>query len=123
MEAGKKRILIAENDPDMLFILHEVLGKAGYTVESSKGTSIVESKHRWPDLFIVDKDLKAVDGIEICRFLRVKRETKRIPIIMLSSQQVRRRAARAGVNEFLRKPFPVKALLQSVKKHLQESAE
>lgn len=119
MEAGKKRILIAEHDPDMLFILHEVLRKAGYAVESSKGTSIVESRHEWPDLFIVDKDLKSMDGMEVCKILKVREETKRIPIIMLSSYEVRKRAARAGVEEFMRKPFQVKTLLQTVKKHLQ----
>lgn len=121
MEAGKKRILIAENDPDMLFILHEVLRKAGYAVESSKGASIVEARHQWPDLFIVDKDLKAVDGIAVCKFLKVRDETKEIPIIMLSSYEIKKRATRIGVNEFIKKPFQVKALLRSVRKCLQAS--
>ncbi len=118
MEAGKKRILIAENDPDMLFILHQVLRKAGYAVESSKGTSIVEAKHTWPDLFIVDRDLPSIDGMAVCKFLRVRAETKCIPIIMLSSYEMRKKAARVGVNEFIKKPFDVNTLLKSVERHL-----
>ena len=74
MNADKRRILIVENDPDLLFILDTVFNNAGYVVEScSAGFGIVEFKHRWPDLFLLDNDLPTINGCAISKFLRVHR--------------------------------------------------
>lgn len=97
MRSVKRRILIVANDPDMLFVLDRVLNTAGYTVESCRvGSGIIESKHTWPDLFILDKDLPTIDGIAISKFLRIHRATKRIPIIMISNYEIECKARLAG---------------------------
>ncbi|HYE22389.1 MAG TPA: response regulator [Verrucomicrobiae bacterium] len=75
MQASDKRILIIENDSDMLFMLDRALNDAGYTVEACKvGSGIVEHKHTWPDLFILDKELPTIDGIAVCKFLRYMKQ-------------------------------------------------
>ena len=120
-----KKILIAEDDKDSLFILNMILNEAGFTVEPlPEGTSIVDRKSDWPDLFILDKNLSNIDGITLGKYLRLREETKNIPIIMISSyHKLKKKAKDAGINDFIEKPFYVKDLLQTVAKyvHLEEN--
>src|SRR5687768_10818851 len=102
-----KKILIAEDDQDILFILDMILKDAGYKVESlPDGRGIFERKKDWPDLFILDKDMPVIDGLAICRYLKLNPATKDIPIIMISAFHfLKGRAKKAGVNDFIEKPF------------------
>lgn len=119
MNAVKKRILVIESDPDLLFILDKVFNNAGYLVEScAAGLGIVELKHTWPDLFVLDNDLPTINGLAISKFLRVHCQTKNIPIIMFSKYNIQRKAQLAGVDQFICKPFELRYLLEIVQKHL-----
>lgn len=121
MNMVEKRILIIESDPDLLFILDKVLNNAGYLVESSSaGLGIVEFKHIWPDLFILDNDLPTINGLAISKFLRVNSRTKGIPIILFSNYNIEHKARRAGVDQFICKPFELRFLLEVVDKHLRD---
>jgi DNA-binding response OmpR family regulator len=115
-----KKILIAEDDADIRFILNLVLNEAGYDVQPfPSGTPIIEGECEWPDLFILDKALPTIDGLALCKFLKVKEETKDIPIIMISSyHKLRSKAREIGVDDFLEKPFDLKELLGVVEKHI-----
>jgi DNA-binding response OmpR family regulator len=115
-----KKITIAEDDQDILFILDMILNDAGYQVEAlNDGTSIVAGKKEWPDLFILDKDMPMIDGIAISKFLRLNEQTKNIPIIMISAyHKLKSKAREAGVNDFLEKPFELKDLLNIVGKYI-----
>jgi DNA-binding response OmpR family regulator len=116
----RKKILLAEDDADIRFILNLILNDAGYSVEPlSEGNTIVEGKHEWPDLFILDKALPTIDGFAICKYLKVKEETRNIPIIMISSyHKLRSKAREIGVDDFIEKPFDLKDLLKVVDKHI-----
>jgi DNA-binding response OmpR family regulator len=113
------KILLAEDDPDIRFILKLVLNDAGYqVVPLPAGDTIVEGKHEWPDLFILDKSLPVIDGLAICKFLKVKEETRDIPIIMISSyHKLKSKAREVGVDDFIEKPFDIQNLLSLVRKH------
>lgn len=115
-----KKILLAEDDEDIRFILNLVLHEAGYDVKPlPTGSEIVEGKHEWPDLFILDKALPTIDGLAICKYLKIQKETKDIPIIMISSyHKLRSRAKEIGVDDFIEKPFDLKELLKVVNKHI-----
>ena len=117
-----KKILIAEDDKDSLFILNMILNEAGFTVEPlPEGTSIVDRKSDWPDLFILDKNLSNIDGITLGKYLKLREETKNIPIIMISSyHKLKKKAKDAGINDFIEKPFYVKDLLQTVAKYVHQ---
>jgi len=119
-----KKILLAEDDPDIRFILNMVLQGAGYEVEPMPtGNAIVEERHNWPDLFILDKALPTIDGFAICKYLKINRETRDIPIIMISSyHKLKSKAQELGVADFLEKPFDIKELLEVVGKHTNVSA-
>jgi len=115
-----KKIMVAENDQDILFILDMILNHAGYRVEPlNDGCSIVTGNKEWPDLFILDKDMPTVDGLAICKYLRLNEQTKNTPIIMISAyHEFKKQASAAGANDFIEKPFEVKALLKKVSKYL-----
>jgi DNA-binding response OmpR family regulator len=115
-----KKITVAENDQDILFILDLVLKDAGYKVEPlHDAVSIVSGAKEWPDLFILDKDMPTIDGLAVCKYLRVNKETKDIPIIMISAyHKLKKRAREVGANDFLEKPFDLKTLLGTVCKYV-----
>lgn len=116
----EKKIVIAEDDPDIRLILDMLLKGAGYSVEAfSQASSIVDGQHNKADLFILDKDLPVIDGLAVCKYLRLKKDTKHVPIIMISAHHyLKGKAAEVGVNEFIEKPFGVRSLLSTVEKHI-----
>ena len=120
-----KKILVAEDDEDILYILDRVLSEAGYVGEPlSTGEPIVSKTTGWPDLFILDKDIPGVNGIAVSKFLRLRDETKHIPIIMISAYHyLKKRAEQAGVDEFIQKPFELKKLLAVVNKYVNSKHE
>jgi CheY-like chemotaxis protein len=115
-----KKILIAEDDADIRFILDMILNDAGYNVEPlSEGTSIVTREKDWPDLFILDKEMPVIDGLALCKYLKLKDETKDIPVIMISAyHKLKKKAKEAGVDDFIEKPFELKDLLRTIDKYI-----
>lgn len=115
-----KKIIVAEDDKDILFILDMILNDAGYQVEPlTDGASIVSGRKDWPDLFILDKDIPSIDGLAICKYLKLKKETKNIPVIMISCfHYLKNKAKEAGVDEFVEKPFELKHLLSIVDQYI-----
>jgi DNA-binding response OmpR family regulator len=112
----KKKIILVEDDLDILFTLGVILEGAGYQVEPlSSAQSIVDGNYICPDLFVLDKRMPDMDGLDVCRHLRSKAESKDIPIIIISaSPKFGPHALKAGANAFLEKPFQMKALLELV---------
>ena len=115
------RILIIEDDPEILSALNIVLGSVGFDVDVLlKGDSILRNQFVTPDVFLIDKWLPDVDGLDICRYLKSKPNYKAIPVIMLSaSEQLRDRAFEAGADEFMEKPFLVQDLVDLIHKALE----
>lgn len=115
-----KKIVIAEDDADIRLILNMLLKDAGYSVEAfSQASSIIDGKHDKADLFILDKDLPVIDGLAVCKYLRLKKDTKDVPIIMISAYHyLKGKAKEVGVNDFIEKPFGVRNLLSMVEKHI-----
>ena len=116
----KKKILLADDDPDTLLLLRKILTDKGYEVECiDNASNIVSGRiHEWPDLFILDKEMKLIDGIAICKFLRLHKIAKHIPIVMISGFDCRSRAMTAGVDYYIDKPFDVAELLEAIDKCL-----
>lgn len=115
MSGHGKRVLIVEPDNDMVFILRKALSDSGYLVETcDNGTAVVERSMPWPDVFIIDKDLPTIDGIAICKFLRVQSATKEIPVILISTHSIKTKAERAGADAFLTKPFELNRLIETL---------
>lgn len=120
-----KRIVLAEGNQDTRFILDRVLHAAGYQVESlTEGIKIIDGKIGLPDVFVLDQELQVIDGFAISKFLRIKKETRKIPIIMLSpNPELQTKARKIGVTDFLQKPFTTKHLLTVIEKHVNKASD
>jgi CheY-like chemotaxis protein len=115
----KKKIYVAEDDLDILFALNTMLEDAGYDVLLSHCGSPVLQRNLPPtDLFILDKRMPDVDGLDVCRHLRAQASTKDVPVIMISAiRNFEDQALKAGANHFIEKPFQMNQLLQLVAKY------
>ena len=118
----RKKILVADDDPEIAFCLLEILEGAGYQVKvSSCGKSILEGSYSWVDLFILDKKMPDVDGLALCRHLRAQSATRNTPVIMISAApQTGNEALLAGANDYIEKPFHVHYLLNVVSKYTRD---
>jgi DNA-binding response OmpR family regulator len=116
-----KKILIVEDDEPVLDVLEQMLQAAGYQTESyTDGNAIFEGKFNLPDLFLVDKQLSGIDGLDLCSYLKIRDVTSTIPVVMISaSPNVAILARHMGADDFIEKPFDRKTLLEAIQKHLR----
>ena len=114
-----KKILVAEDDLGLQDVLKIILENAGYDVQIfSKGELIMQRKFSIPDLFLLDKQLSGIDGIDICKFLKAHPTTRHIPVVMISANpNIAELATSAGADNWIEKPFEVKALLEMVRNY------
>src|SRR5690242_11896854 len=107
MQGGRKKILVVDDDPDILEFLAVILEEEGYAVLTSDKGEFLEQLHNGglPDLILVDVLLSGKDGRAVVRHLKSREETKRIPVIMISAHPSAENTAReAGAEDFLAKP-------------------
>lgn len=121
----KKKIIVAEDDSDTRYMLELLLGHAGYDVEClDEGTSLVQRNGKWPDLFILDRNMPSIDGLALCKYLRIQPATRDIPILMISADPfLEEKSKRNGANACIEKPFSGQYLLNVVKRFIQPGAE
>jgi CheY-like chemotaxis protein len=115
-----KKIALVEDDPAIMDVLSLLFKTQQMEVTCYiNGSALLEKRFEIPDIFLIDKQLSGVDGLEICRHLKSGATTKHIPVIVISaSPHVRQQAMIAGANEFIEKPFSNKLLLGIVFRHL-----
>jgi CheY-like chemotaxis protein len=111
-----KTVLITEDDPAIMDALEIVFTRGGYRVLSySNGSALLVNDFEKPDIFLIDRQLSGIDGLDICRHLKTDPETSVIPVIIFSaSPHVHNQAIAAGADEFIEKPFSNKAVLDLV---------
>src|SRR5688500_6558781 len=112
----KKRILITDDDPGLQDIFKIILEKAGYSVKVlTNGNEILENNFLLLDLFLLDKQLSGIDGIDVCKYLKSKKRTCKIPVIMVSANpNIAALSEQAGADDYIEKPFQVKDLLTMI---------
>ena len=117
-----KKIILAEDDPGIQDSIQMILETEGYQVTVfPNGDDLLNRRFETPDLFILDRQLSGVDGLDICRILKEDNDAKAIPIIILSaSPQIGSMAREAGAQDFLEKPFRIDALRKMVAKHIAD---
>ncbi len=121
MRSRKKKILVVDDEPDILEFLQVILEEEGYAVLTSDKGEFLEQLHNGglPDLILVDVLLSGKDGREIVKHLKSQEETKHIPVIMFSAHPSAEQTAReAGAEDFLAKPFEIDELLAKVATYL-----
>jgi len=115
----KPSILIVEDEEALTLLLRYNLDAAGYDVESvGRGDDAdLRLRESTPDLVILDWMLPDISGIELCRRLRSRPESRQLPIVMLTArgeESDRVRGLSTGADDYIVKPFSVPELLARV---------
>jgi len=119
MEASKKRILIADDEPDILEIINYNLTKEGYEVYTAKdgNEALDRAKLLNPDLIILDIMMPKKTGIEVCNILRSQslfNETLIIFLTALSDENSQIKGLETGADDYVSKPISPKVLVSRV---------
>lgn len=121
------KVLVVEDEGPLAELLRYNLEAAGYTVlhaESGEDAEVLLSEEA-PDLVVLDWMLPSTSGIEICRRLRARSETRQVPIIMLtarSEEADRIRGLSTGADDYVVKPFSLPELMARVRALLRRAA-
>jgi two-component system phosphate regulon response regulator PhoB len=119
-------ILIVEDEEPLTLLLRYNLEAEGYSVDSvARGDDAdIRLREHVPDLVLLDWMLPGLSGIELCRRIRSRRETERLPVIMLTARGEegdRVRGLATGADDYIVKPFSVPELLARVRALLRRA--
>lgn len=119
------RILIIDDEPELVKAVEVRLKASGYEVEVAYDgkAGIDKAKEVRPDLILLDFVMPMMDGYEVARELMADIEIKQIPIIVLTASQKRdlkTKFRELGINAFILKPFETSDLLDMVNKYLSK---
>ena len=115
----RKRILVVDDDPELVELVCFNLKQAGYTVGTAADgvEALKKARSLMPDLIILDVMMPELDGFAVCEILRRDSVTASIPIVMLtalSSELGRMAGLGSGATDFLSKPFSPRLLLERI---------
>lgn len=117
-----KRILVIDDDEDILEILNIIFRESGYEVIlSNTGEAAGHIRVIHPDLILLDVRIagSAKSGADICREIKSSYETKELPVMLVSAETDLHLIARdCAADAYLRKPFDIYDLLIRVKEYL-----
>ncbi|MEQ1797694.1 MAG: response regulator transcription factor [Lacibacter sp.] len=119
MEPKGKKILIADDEPDILEILEYNLTAEGYTVFKAKDgdEALIQAKQQQPDLIILDVMMPRKTGMEVCQILRSQPGFSNTLIIMLtalSDETSHVKGLEMGADDYVNKPISPKVLISRV---------
>jgi two-component system KDP operon response regulator KdpE len=116
-----RRILVVDDEPQITRVLRTSLSSQGYDIRvANDGETALEIMKDWtPDLVVTDLSMPNMDGLELCRRLRV---ASQVPIIVLSvrgEERTKVQALDAGADDYVTKPFGIEELLARVRASLR----
>jgi len=125
---SKGKILIVEDDRDIVEMIDYNLSEEGYEVISALNgeEGVSAAKGRQPDLIILDIMLPIIDGFDVCKHLKSNTATAHIPIIILSakSQEADKvLGLELGADDYITKPFSPRELIARVRATLRRGRE
>ena len=111
----KRKILVAEDNPDLREMLMMRLEVYGYSVipAGDGEEALKKAKEEAPDLLLLDLMMPKIDGFEVCRMLKFDEKYKDLPVIVLSAldqQSDRQKATECGADAYFIKPFDLELL-------------
>ena len=114
-----KKILIVDDEDDILHFLDLVLREKGYEVATATGgqEALTRAQLERPDLILLDIMMPQMDGWEVLKLLRVDEETAAIPVAMLSARTEARdrvQGLQEGAVDYICKPFSLQELIGKI---------
>lgn len=107
--SNKPKLLIADDEPDMLRFLISQLSREFHVLEAVDGQQAIEKASQFlPDIILLDMNMPEKDGLQACREIRELTPTQNIPIVLLTAradEETKLAALQAGASDFLAKPF------------------
>ncbi|MBI3207955.1 MAG: response regulator [Candidatus Solibacter usitatus] len=123
----RKVILVADDSQTIRKALSGILERNNYRVmvaEDGK-QALARLNEAIPDLVLLDITMPWMDGYEVCKNIRGKAMTKKVPVVMLSGKDGlfdKMRGKFAGCNDYVTKPFDPQILLKTIRKYVPQSA-
>ncbi len=123
----KKKILIVEDDLDIVDLLQSQVKALGYdSIVAGDGKQAVDmATSQLPHLILMDIMLPVMDGLDATRQIRQNPKTSSIPIIAvtaLSSRRDKEKCLQSGCDDYLSKPFTIKNLASRIEKLLNQES-
>jgi len=124
MSTDQPRVLVVEDEPAQLEVLAYNLEAEGFAVNRARDgeEALLLISEDAPDIIVLDWMMPNLSGIEVCRRLKIKSETRSIPVIMLSarSEEVDKvRGLETGADDYVVKPYSVIELMARVRSQLR----
>ena len=124
--AQQPLVLVVEDEPAQREVLKYNLESEGYTVSFAVNgeEALLMISEELPDVIVLDWMLPNVSGIEVCRQVKTRPETREIPVIMLSARSEegdKVRGLETGADDYVTKPYSVTELLARVRSQLRRS--
>lgn len=119
----KSRVLIVDDEAYILNILDFSLESEGFQVITAANgeAALRTAAEQRPDLIILDVMMPKIDGFEVCRALKAKKDTKSIPVILLTAKDRdadRQKGDEVGADLYMTKPFSPGKLISAVQELL-----
>jgi len=119
----KKRILLVEDEKDMVYAVTLQLEDKGYEVivASDGKEGLDKARTKKPDLIILDLMLPKLDGYKVCRMLKFDNKYKDIPIILFTARAQdsdKKIGKEVGADAYITKPFEPRVLLDKIRRLL-----
>ncbi|MFI5138782.1 MAG: response regulator transcription factor [Sphingobacteriales bacterium] len=125
--SNKQKILIVDDEPDILELIEYNLKKEGYQVFTARNgqEAVAEAKRSLPDLIVLDIMMPKMDGIEACRIMRTMPEFKNTFMVFLTarSEEYSEIAGfNVGADDYIAKPIKPRALVSRINAILRRNA-
>jgi len=126
-KSGAPLVMVVDDSLTVRKITSRMLTREGFEVATAKDgvDALQQLQEIRPDCILLDVEMPRMDGFEFARNVRADEQTRRIPIIMITSRTAdkhRSHALEIGVNEYMGKPYQEEQLLALIRRYTQESA-
>jgi len=123
---SRPRVLVVDDEEDVLDVLRLVLSKSGYDVltASSGMDGLMRAQSDHPDVILLDIMMHQMDGWEVLKLLKLDEQTHPIPVVILSARvepKDKIRGLQEGAIDYVTKPFAVREILEKVEAILKSA--
>jgi two-component system phosphate regulon response regulator PhoB len=128
MTMPKHKVLVVEDDEDILELVRYNLAKEGYqvTCAGSGEEALDRVRSKRPDLVVLDLMLPGIDGLEVCKLLKKDPKTEHVPVVMLTAKGEEADVVAGlelGADDYVTKPFSPRVLIARIRAVLRRKAK